>query len=256
MSIDPRLMERRKVVAEDTAKRNVGRLLKFLAFVVILGALVWLAFSPWLSVARVEVEGVLSSDVNTALVDHGVIAGTPMILISSGEVEQALLEDPWVAEADVRLHWPDEITVEVVERVPAAWVQTAEGWARRAVDGVALPSEPEPDDSLVRVEMPELADDVATSSVELLGAIEFAAAIPSELRAGMEITLREGELWAGLPGYQVRLGRADEMTEKALSLTALMEESIPEGATINLMAPTNPAYMPPETGEDESDDDG
>ena len=27
-------------------------------------------------------------------------------------------------------------------------------------------------------------------------------------------------------------------------------------SSINLMAPTNPAYMPPETGEDESDDDG
>jgi hypothetical protein len=52
MSIDPRLMERRKTVAEDNAKKSISRLLKFLTVIVLAGASAWLLFSPWLSVVK------------------------------------------------------------------------------------------------------------------------------------------------------------------------------------------------------------
>ena len=52
--MDPRLLQRRKAVAEDAAQRNVGRLLRFLMTVIIVGILVWLAFSPWLSISQVR----------------------------------------------------------------------------------------------------------------------------------------------------------------------------------------------------------
>ena len=245
MSIDPRLMERRKVVAEDTAKRSVGRLLRFLALILAAGAVAWLILSPWLSVSRVTVNGVESSEANAVLVDHGVKAGTPMILINAGQVVAALLHDPWVAEAELQQDWPDQIVVDIVERSPAAWVLTAGGWARRAVDGVALPSAAEPDDSLARVEMPSLTDEDAGSSTELLGAIEFVANLPADLGRGAVLTLIEGELWAAMPGYTVRLGRPDEMTAKALSLAALHQQGIAEGSTVTLIAATNPAVSPP-----------
>jgi hypothetical protein len=75
MSIDPRLMERRKTVAEDNAKKNISRLLKFLMVVVFAGASAWLLFSPWLSVDRVETDGVNSSAANSILAELGVRAG-------------------------------------------------------------------------------------------------------------------------------------------------------------------------------------
>ena len=62
-----------------------------------------------------------------------------MILIDPARVESRLLEDPWIAAATVSRDWPDLVTVHVEERTPAAWVRTGDGWARRAVDGVALP---------------------------------------------------------------------------------------------------------------------
>jgi cell division protein FtsQ len=245
MSIDPRLMERRKVVAEDTAKRSVGRLLRFLALILAAGAVAWLVLSPWLSVSRVTVNGVESSEANSVLVEHEVKAGTPMVLINAGQVETALLEDAWVAEAEIQMGWPDQIVVDVVERVPAAWVLTAGGWARRAIDGVALPSAAEPDDVLARVEMETLAEEDAGSSTDLLGALEFAASLPADLATGAVLTLLEGELWAAMPGYTVRLGRPDEMTAKALSLAALHETGIADGSTVTLIAATNPAVSPP-----------
>ena len=64
MTIDPRLLQRRKAVAEDHAARNVGRLLRFLAFATLLGALVWVALSPWMSVTQVRTAGIVTSDAN------------------------------------------------------------------------------------------------------------------------------------------------------------------------------------------------
>ncbi|MFZ0014391.1 MAG: FtsQ-type POTRA domain-containing protein [Acidimicrobiia bacterium] len=246
MSIDPRLVERRKTVAEDNAKRNVGRLLKFLVALVIAGGLVWLVFSPWLSVSQVDTTGIVSSAANSILVERGVVAGTPMFQVRESATETALLADPWIAEAEVSKHWPNGVGVDIVERAPVAWTNTASGWTRRAIDGVALPSATEPDLQMGRVEMPELADVAAPTTPDLLGALAFIDALPAALRPDTVVTRHDGELWATVSGFQVRLGRAVEMKEKALSLQALLEEQIPSGSSLVLIAPTNPAVMTPQ----------
>jgi hypothetical protein len=254
MSIDPRLMERRKTVAEDNAKRSINRLLKFLLLIVAAGALVWLLFSPWLSISQVTATGVEQSDTHAVLVDHRVTAGTPMILISAPAVEESLLRDPWVAEAELMLRWPNQVTVDIVERFPVAWARRGDGWTRRAIDGVALPSAEHPDDELPRIDMPGIGDDEATDSTEMLGALEFVANLDQRYHPGTAITFHEGEIWATVAGFQVRLGRADAMAEKALSLGALLQQDIPEGSTLVLLAPTNPAVMTPQE-EPGADDD-
>lgn len=254
MSIDPRLRERRKTVAEDYAKRNVARLLKFLASVLVVGAAVWAVFSPWLSVSQVNTSGVEVSTTHSVLAEQRVVAGTPMILIDPSHVRQTLLEDPWVAEATVRREWPDEVTVEVTERAPVAWVQTGGGWTRRAIDGVAVPSGSEPSGDTARIEMPAVSDSEATQSTDLLGALEFIEALPGEHEGGAVVTRTGGEVWATVAGFQVRLGRAVDMTEKALSLDALLEEAIPDGSTLVLIAPTNPALMTPEDNGEQTEE--
>ena len=250
MSIDPRLMERRKTVAEDNAKKSISRLLKFLVVVVLAGASAWLLFSPWLSVDHVDTTGIKASSANSILAESGVRAGAAMILIDPAKVESRLLDDPWIAKATVSRDWPDLVTVHVEERTPAAWVRAGEGWARRAVDGVALPSAAEPDDSLGRVDMPDVGEPETTTSPELLGALEFMAALDHDLHDGAVVTLQDGELWATVSGFEVRLGRADEMAEKALSLAALLEDGLEHGTTINLIAPTHPATTGSQTEDD------
>ncbi len=245
MSIDPRLDERRKNVAEDNAKRNVSRLLKFLVVVVVVGGLVWVAFSPWLSVSQVDTSGIAASPAQSILVDHRVIAGTPMFQIDPGEVEQALLADPWVAEARVQRHWPDQVSVDIVERVPLAWTRTKIGWTRRALDGVAVPSASKPGNKMARVEMPGMTESEIVSSTDMTGALEFIDALPVSHHQGTTVTRLEGELWATVDGYQVRLGRSVDMREKALSLAALLDQDIPDGSVLVLIAPTNPAVSTP-----------
>lgn len=254
MSVDPRLIERRKTVAEYNAKKSMSRLLKFLLFLLLAGSLLWLAFSPWLSIKQVTTSGILASRSHSVLTEEGVVAGTPMILVATSRVEERLLEDPWVDEATVRRVWPDEVTVEVMERTPTAWVRTEDTWTRRAVDGVALPSEPDPDEDMAWIEMSELTDREATDSTDLLGALEFVEALPADQRPGTVVTRVDGEVWATVDDYQVRLGRAVDMTEKALSLDALLDKGLPEGSTVVLIAPTNPAVLTPD--EVDQGDDG
>ncbi|MGD2103450.1 MAG: FtsQ-type POTRA domain-containing protein, partial [Acidimicrobiia bacterium] len=249
MSIDPRLMERRKTVAEHNAKRNVTRLLKFLALCLVAASIVWLLFSPWLSIREVETSGISVSATHSILAETGVVAGTPTVSIRTGTAEAALLEDPWIAEANVTVHWPDRVVVTVKERTPLAWVRTSGGWSRRAIDGTALPSGETPDEAMAWIDLPDLADEDALGSAELAGSLEFVESLPARRHQGAVVTMNEGELWADVAGHQVRLGRAVEMREKALSLDALLDETIPVDSVLVLIAPTNPAVMTPTPDE-------
>ena len=172
--------------------------------------------------------------------------------------------------ATVSKKWPDEVRVEVVERVPVAWTNTDTGWTRRAIDGVALPSEEEPTTELPHVDMTELAEVAAATSPDMLAALEFVAALAPGLEDGAVVHMHEGELWAEVSGFSIRLGRADEMTEKALSLAGLLRQQIPEGSVIVMIATTNPSVLTPsgaaaaaaaeqasqQSSEDASNDDG
>jgi cell division septal protein FtsQ len=245
MAIDPRLAERRREVAEDRARRKVGRLIRLLVVVGLIGGAAWLLLSPILSVDEVTTSGVEVSTTHSVLVAHDVIAGTPMILIRTGEIESALESDPWIREAVVELDWPGRVSVRVEERDPVAWLSTGEAWGRFAVDGVQLASAPEPDTSLPWIDLgPETGKDEDARRV--LGALEFAAALPQELKEGTRVRVEsDGELWAEVAGYQVRLGRAVEMAAKALSLAALIREQPASGSILTLLAPTHPAVTPP-----------
>ena len=254
MSIDPRLAERRKAVAEGHAHHSIGRLLRFLLGAVIMAGLAWLAFSPWLSVSQVRTAGIHSSEANAILVENRVVAGTPMIMLRPGSVEAALEEDPWIRGARVHLDWPNQVIVRVEERVPVAWVETAGGWTRRGVDGISVPSGSVPDNSLPWLRLPHLADDGASQSGIVIGAIEFLAELPDAKIVGATVWLEGSELWAVVDGHEVRLGRPVEMTAKAHSLVALLGESVPDDAILVLIAPAHPAVRPPVAEESPNED--
>lgn len=249
MAIDTKLLERRKVVAEDKARRNVSRLLRILVGAGVAGALAWLALSPYLSVSEVRVAGVTVSDAYRTLAVEEVVAGTPMILLRAGEVERVLERDPWIAVADVDLEWPDTVIVRIEERVPAAWVETRGGWVRRAADGVALPSPADPDSSMAWIQLKGVREGAAADAPEVLGALEFVVALTPKLRAGTLVRLETGgELWAQVDGYQVRLGRPIDMSVKAMSLMALLDTDPGRDKVLVLIAPTHPAVAPMSAG--------
>lgn len=249
MTIDPRLADRRRDVAEDRARKNVNRILRLLAVVAVVGGVTWLMLSPTFSVESVEVSGVQSSETGAILVANKVVVGRPLILIRTETIEDDLMEDPWVRDVSVDLDWPRGVVVAVTERSPLAWVETADGWHRRAVDGVPLPGGSEPDETMGQIRLPSVSATDAADAPVVLGALEFIDTLPVALRSNAVVDERSGELWALVGGFEVRLGRPVEMADKALSLATLLQEPLVEGSVINMIAPTNPAVVPPGTGE-------
>ncbi len=252
MAIDPRLIDRRREVAEDRARRNVTRLMRFLVGLALIGAVVWLFLSPLLSVRAVTTTGIVASDAHAILANQRVVVGRPMILIRAGDVASVLEQDPWIGEAAVDMDWPTQVRVTIVERTPIAWIETAAGWDRRAVDGVVLPVSDGPDDTMPKLIFTGLSASEAGESPMVLGALEFVDSLPPELWPGATIRVEgNGELWAKVSGYEVRLGRPTEMRGKALSLQALIAESPAAGSILVLIAPTNPAVAPPGSGTEQ-----
>jgi cell division protein FtsQ len=211
----------------------------------VVGAVVWAFLSPLLSVATVTTTGINASDAASTLIERRVTEGTPLILIRAGQVERSLEADPWVRESVVELHWPRSVVVRVDERVPVAWVETDEGWGLYAIDGVRLITAPDPSPEIPWIQIGGIDATAEEPAAELLGSLEFAAGLSEELKPGANIRAEEGgEQWAEVGGYQVRLGRAVEMRQKALSLAALIREQPPAGSILTLIAPTNPAISP------------
>src|SRR5690606_5429877 len=136
--MDRRLAERRRRVAEDRARSNLGRLMRLLIALAVGGVIVWFMQSPFMSVGDIHIEGARRVDVEKVLAQHGIHPGRPLLLLDVDGARDALLEDPWVADATVARDWPTTVLVEITERTPAVGIRLADGWWLAAADSVLL----------------------------------------------------------------------------------------------------------------------
>lgn len=266
MTIDPRISERRRTVAEERARFDVRRVIWFLVVLGSLGLGFWLVTSPMLSVQTISIFGATHADVGEVLTEQQVVEGRPLIAIRSGSVAEAIEEDPWVRSAGVELVFPSHVEVTVEERVAVAWVPTGARWGLIADDGVLVRYADEPSSEAapvqIRAEDPGLGSGV--SEPEILGAVTFLQALPSELAAITVVRLTDQEMWAWVGDRNVRLGRPIDMAAKASALTAIIDSAPP--GVIDVIAPTRPAIwadeegsanpQPQDEGESESFTDG
>ena len=241
--VDPRLAERRRTVAESNARRRLRRIFWTLVVVSLAGAVGWVAQSPWFSIAHIAVSGVDGSDSYRILETAGVVEGAPLITAVPGRIEGLLEEDPWVVEATVRRVIPDAIEVVVEERSPFAWVQWGGAWAVIAGDSVVLRTDPEPAGPTLVLDVAPIDRGSRFRDPRVTGGVTFLAGLPAETRNQVSLAEENGELWADVGGMSVRLGLPTEMKEKAAALVAILEEGIPPGSVINLVAPTRPAVI-------------
>ena len=241
MKVDPRILRRRLAVAEGHARSRVRRSLVMLMVMAAAGMVAWFVLSPHLSVAVVEVEGADEGDVGGILASQKVVEGRPMVAIRAGRVEEALLEDPWIRAASVKLVFPTRVQVNVREREEVAWLWLDGKWGLLADDGVLLEyaSIPGSLGSIISipVEDPGLGSQVA--DVAVLGALEFAGALPGGLEREVAVQLKDDELWGLVGDRPVRLGLPVKMAAKAVSL-AMVINVLPEGL-IDMTSPSRPA---------------
>jgi cell division protein FtsQ len=243
--MDPRLAARRHKVAEDRARSNLGRLVRFLGLLALMAVVVWFLQSPFLSVSRVLVTGAHRVDVEGILAEHGIVEGRAMVTLRLDPARQALAADPWIASVELARQWPTTVRVEITEREPAASVRLSSGWWLVAADATVLEKTDQADPTLPRARFPTVSESAAADDLEVAGAVEYLADLPINHRAGAVVRPGEGGLVATVDGFEVRLGGPFEMDSKAAVTAALLDSGLEQGSVLTVVAPASPAVLPP-----------
>jgi cell division protein FtsQ len=244
VEVDRRFAARRRQVAEVEARSFLTRLIWALALAMAVAVTVWLFRSPILAVGSIEVNGFAAVEVEPILIANGVVMGRPMVSVRPGTVSEALLADPRIKTATVELDWPQAVVVEIEPRRAVAWANLGGYWGQVGVDGVVMSTAPEPSDGLPILEVPW---DGPQPSHQALGGLEFLGALDSLVAQQTVVITRGIELWAILPNVMVRLGRPVDMTAKAFALEAVLAQGVEIGSVVNLLAPTRPAVLDPQS---------
>ena len=245
--MDERVAERRRGVSEDRARRRLRWILGTIVVVLVVVGAIWLIRSPVLSIASVEVSGHEMSDPVVYIEQLEMGIGVPTIDVNAGAIEDAIIADPWVADATVSLSWPGSLSVTVTEQVPVALVGSPEGWYLTAADGSLVAVSEERDDmAQIEVATDGVAVGEVIPDVLTLGALAFVDALPPQARATASLFVRDEGLFVTMSGHEVRLGRPTELVAKAVVLMELLDTGLEDGAAIDLIAPMRPAVRNPQ----------
>jgi cell division protein FtsQ len=245
-TVDPRLARRRREVQEASARRRLRWTIALLLMAVVVGMVVAVFESSWFAVDSITIEGANRSDVASILATAGVEEGVPIVAVRAGRLEEKLREDPWIAEAQVRVVWPRSIEVSVVEYIPIARVRSGNTWLVASTQGAVLARGQRLVDPFIDIEAGDLHPGDVIEDSDALGALEFVAALPVELKDGLVVTSNGSELEATVAGHQVILGSTVDMAQKAVTLAVLLQQGIAANASINLVSPIRPAVTNPQ----------
>lgn len=244
--VDPRLARRRRQIQEASARRRLKWTIAVLVLAVCSGLVVALFQSSWFSVDSITVEGGVRAPVEQILTDAGIVRGVSIVAVRAGRAEDALRSDPWVAEAKVRVVWPRSVEVTVVEYRPVARVTAGDSWVVAADRGAVVAVGERLVEPLIDVDVGAVAAGDEITDSRVLGALEFVAALPVELKTELRVSADGTDLLAEVSGHRVELGGVEDMAQKAVTLAVLLEDGVADGATINLVSPLRPAVANPQ----------
>lgn len=187
--------------------------------VVVLGYLLF--FSSLLGVRSVEVSGLHRVAKAEVLELAGIPADEPMLRVDTAAAEDRIAALPQVASVEVGRSLPSTITIEVVERTPLAYFNSADGIHLVDRSGVAFHQVGKPPKGLPELRVGKVAPkDPATRA-----AVTVLAGVPAKLRekvravgaatpGSVELTLSGGKT--------VHWGDAQQLDRKAHVLAALL----------------------------------
>lgn len=272
--VDRRILERRRKVRAEAARRRRRVTLSVLTLAVLAGAAWGVSRSPLFAVGEVRVTGLPGDRAAEVLQVAGVDTGGNLLDVDTAAVAERVESLPWVRAADVR-RLPGVVELRVRARVPAAvvrlagatWTLDADGWVMGGggADGLVLVDAPD-------AVLPPVGERVSDPGIR--NALAVHVALPERLRAmvdryhapsarGLRLHLAgppvEGD-GPPAPGVWVRFGVAERVETKARVVELLLGQAreqaaqegrpVPEGhlppgiAELDVRAPDNPVLVP------------
>lgn len=235
----PRFSERRALVEDWTRRRRNRKLLVvggLLLLVVLLAAATQSALLDIDEVRVVGAQGLAPAEVRQAA---GVGLGTPVLGLDTDAVERRVRSLPKVRTVAATTSWRGVLTVEIVERLPIARIETPEGVMVVADDGMVIDliEPPSPDQNDVEppgsvAELPLISGAMFSRDVGdlvptvLEDAVAIAAALPSDIREvtnEVEITVDSLVLRA-VGGGRISVGDARDLEEKFTTIRAFLAQ--------------------------------
>jgi cell division protein FtsQ len=197
-------------------RRRILRAVAIVVSVLAVVVIVWLVwFSSVFAVAAVRVVGVTGKQEAAVLSAASIPVGVPLARVDADGAQAAVLRVPWVASAEIRRGWPNEVVIAVSPRTPIAVDMTS----RRGVDATgAIFDTAEP----MRPTMPK----VKASGVGLVTAMAVLAGLPADLAGRVEslsATTRDDLDLVLRSGAKVHWGSAEQGEFKATVLRALLK---------------------------------
>ena len=218
------------VKERQSARRRLlaFRVLGLLAVVGAVAGIIWAVFYSSLFAMKMDslvIEGA-QSDVAAADVEPAVAKyeGVPLPRVPVDSIRDELLTRPLIAEAQVSRSWMHGVTVDVVQRVPAAMVVIDGGYALVGSDGVTTTVTEEPVEGLPYVHV--VSDDESGRVGQAKSAIAVWDSLGDPLRAQVSSISADGMVVRLdlVDGSQVVWGDEGESALKAQVLELLVEQ--------------------------------
>lgn len=117
------MQARRAEVERARDRRRLRWVLPLLAVAVVVGAGLAVVHGGLFEARQRTVEGAVHTPPAAIWAAAGIGSSTPLIDISPARAAARVEALPWVVHATVHLHWPDAVTITVVEGTPVATVR-------------------------------------------------------------------------------------------------------------------------------------
>lgn len=105
-------------------KNNFFKNSIFIPFVLLITALIILAFSPLFNIKEIKVKGNLRLTENSIVKESGIEVGQNILRLNKNIIKDNLFRLSYIEDASIRRTWPDTITISVIEKEEIAKVVT------------------------------------------------------------------------------------------------------------------------------------
>lgn len=119
-------------------KNNFFKNSIFIPFILLITALIILAFSPLFNIKEIKVKGNLRLTENSIVKESGIEIGQNILRLNKSSIKEALFNLPYIKDVSIRRNWPDTIIISLVEKNEIAKIVTFGATIALGEDGQVL----------------------------------------------------------------------------------------------------------------------